>query len=241
MDYSVFVRKVRNRVGKLLCRPIEVFVFHAVSDVYEESLTVREDWSSTDEFKKTMLLLKEEYQFISLERAYEMLNHDRVRAGNYAVLTCDDGFRSVLGILPFLEEQQVPVTIFVNSKYLDGKSIRSGYADSPQYLSEHDLWGITSQNVTVGMHGYEHNDATSMTQEQFAESVDKCMDMLRKHPRYVPYYAYTWGRYSETTQQVLREKGIVPVFTDGGSNHRYRQGIGRKCIDSYYYKKKMTV
>ena len=142
-----------------------------------------------------------------------------------------------IDILPFLEKQQIPVTLFVNPKYLDGVSKREGYTDNPQYILKEDLWNLKSPLITIGMHGYEHNDATRMTKEEFLDSVERCKKNLESHPRYIPYYAYTWGNYSEMTQQVLCEKRIVPVLTDGESNYRYRQGIGRKPIDSYYLNK----
>lgn len=237
LDCFTFSRRITKRISKFLLCPIEVFVFHAVSDRFDETLNQRADWTSTDEFKTNILALKNKYHFISLDEAFRKLKRDWIRAINYAVLTCDDGFASVIDILPFLEKQQIPVTLFVNPKYLDGVSKREGYTDNPQYILKEDLWNLKSPLITIGMHGYEHNDATRMTKEEFFDSVERCKKILESHPRYIPYYAYTWGNYSEMTQQVLCEKRIVPVLTDGESNYRYRQGIGRKPIDSYYLNK----
>jgi len=238
MRCSVIVRKIRRKIDKLRYRPIEVYVFHAVSDSFDEALNMRVDWTSTEEFKRNIRVFKEKSQFISLQEAYGKMKKDCVRKKNYAVLTCDDGFKSVLSILPFLEEQQIPVTLFVNPKYLDGKSKREGYAENPQYITKEELWALNSPWITIGMHGYEHNDATRMAEEDFSASIDRCIDLLKGHPRFIPYYAYTWGNYSEMTQRVLKNKHLVPVLTDGESNYRYRKGIGRKPIDSYYLKKK---
>jgi peptidoglycan/xylan/chitin deacetylase (PgdA/CDA1 family) len=239
LDCFTFSRRITKRISKFLLCPIEVFVFHAVCDRYDEKLNQRADWTSTDEFKTNILALKDKYHFISLDEAFQKLRRDLIRTINYAVLTCDDGFASVMDILPFLEKQQIPVTLFVNPKYLDGVSKREGYTDNPRYILKEDLWNLKSPLITIGMHGYEHNDATRMTKEEFFDSVERCKKILESHPRYIPYYAYTWGNYSPMTQQVLIEKEVIPVFTDGESNYRYRQGIGRKPIDSYYLKKKV--
>lgn len=230
-------RKVVRKMEKIRLSPIEVFVFHAVSDEYDDQLNMRVDWSSTKDFKQRIINYQQRYTFISLEQAYWMMRHDLFRSKKYAVLTCDDGFKSVLKLLPFLEERKVPVTLFVNPCYLDGISKRKEYSLTPQYITHKDLFSIHSENVTIGMHGYEHNDATRISSDQFEESVNKCINMLSNHPRYISFYAYTWGNYSEQTQQILKQKKVVPVFTDGASNYRFHNGIGRKPIDSYYLKK----
>lgn len=227
-------KAVMRRVKKFLFAPIEVFVFHAVSDEYDESLYLRSDWSSKFDFERRILDYQKQYKFISLSEAYHKLHKNWFRIGKYAVLTCDDGFASVQDVLPFLEKNRIPVTLFINPKYLNGICKREGYAKNPQYITNKEFFSIKSDYVTIGMHGFEHNDVTKLTKEEFLESVDRCIGVLEEHPRYIPYFAYTWGNYSELTQSVLKEKKIIPVLTDGQSNYLYQSGISRKPIDSYY-------
>ena len=230
----MIIRKIRRKLAKICCAPIEVFVFHAVSDRFDERENKRMDWSQTEDFKNYIRLLKREYRFISLDEAFHKLRRQWFRKAKYAVLTCDDGYASVLGVLPFLEREGVPMTLFINPKYLDGISKREGYAETPHYITYDQLWALNSPLVTVGMHGYEHDDATLQSMTEFTESVNRCIELLRPHSRYIPFFAYTWGKFSDTTQQILKEKDIIPVLTDGESNYHYRYGIGRKPIDSYY-------
>lgn len=236
MHYSTIKRKITKRIDHLCFKPIEVFVFHAVSDRFDPSLNNEADWSSTADFKKRIQSYKQKYTFISLDQAYHHLRHDCLRTKKMAVLTCDDGFASILSILPFLEKEQVPVTLFVNPKYLDGTSIRHNYAPNPQYITHNQLFAINSPWVKIGMHGYEHVDATKQTPEEFTDSVDKCIEILSPHPCYTPYFAYTWGNHNRTTNRILTEKNIVPVLCDGTGNYRYRKGISRRPIDSHYIK-----
>lgn len=233
-NWGKYWRAIIRRVTRLRFTPIEVFVFHAVSEEYDDSLYLPNDWSSTVDFQKRIIDFQNSYEFISLSKAYQKVSKDWFRKKRYAVLTCDDGFESVLSVLPFLEKHKVPVTLFVNPKYLDGVSKRDNYSSCPRYITQKDLFEIRSDYVTIGMHGFEHNDATKLTKEEFVESVDRCIEVLSEHARYIPYYAYTWGNYSEVTQSVLKEKKIIPVLTDGQSNYLYQSGISRKPIDSYY-------
>lgn len=236
MNCSEIVRKGKNRLKKMLFSPVEGFVFHAVSDSFDETMNEYEDWNQTDDFKRNIKMLMDEYQFISLEEAHRILVKRSFRRKKYATLTSDDGYRSVLSILPFLEQHQIPITLFVNPKYLDGISRREGYATNPQYITKDDLWALNSPIISIGMHGYEHNDVTKLSKKSFLLSVDQCIEAIGSHPRFIPYYAYTWGIYSELTQKVLKEKGIIPVLTSGETNYWFHNGIDRKPIDSYYLK-----
>ena len=240
MHYSAIKRKIVKRIDKLCCQPIEIFVFHAVSDSFDPALNKQVDWSSTTEFKQRILSFKQQYTFISLDDAYHCLHRDFSRHKKLAVLTCDDGFASILSILPFLEHEQVPITLFINPKYLDGTSIRTGYATAPKYITQNQLFALKSNLTSIGMHGYEHLDATKQTPEEFAESVDKCINILSSHPRYIPFFAYTWGNHNDTTDRILAEKNIVPVLCDGGATRRYYNGISRKPIDTQYLQSELV-
>lgn len=237
MCFSAIVSKISRRLERLWWSPVEVMVFHAVSDEFDERRNKRVDWSQTEEFKSHIRSLKERYTFVSLEEADRRLRQWRSRRERLAVLTCDDGYASVLGVLPFLEEERVPVTLFINPKYLDGVSRRKGYAEEPQYMTREELWALTSEWVTVGMHGYEHDDASQQSESEFEESVEKCMAVLQSHPRYIPYFAYTWGRYTDATQRLLWKKDIVPLGVEGESNYHYCGIIDRRPMDSRYWNK----
>lgn len=223
-------RKIAKRVDKMRFQPIEVFVIHAVTETFDPSGCMREDWMPTATFERVIRHLKGRYTFISLVEAHKRLQHDIMRHRRYAVLTCDDGFASVLGIMPFLEAERVPITLFVNPCYLDGKSRREGYAEKVEYLTKVQLDSLTSGLVSIGMHGYEHVDATQQTEAQFRTSVARCKEILAPHPGYIPYFAYTWGRNNAITGHILGEMNIVPVLCDGGTNYRYREGIRRRLL-----------
>ena len=237
MFFSAIVSKIGRRWERLWWAPVEVMVLHSVSDVFDRRRNKPVDWSQTEDFKSHIRSLKSRYTFVSLEEADRRLRQRWRRRERLAVLTSDDGYASVLDVLPFLEEERVPVTLFVNPKYLDGVSRREGYAEEPQYMTHDQLWALTSEWVTVGMHGYEHDDATELSVEAFGESVEKCMAALQPHPRYVPYFAYTWGRYTDATQRLLWQKGIVPVGVGGETNRHYRGMIDRRPMDSQYWTK----
>ncbi|MBQ4394852.1 MAG: polysaccharide deacetylase family protein [Paludibacteraceae bacterium] len=239
--------KIIRRLTSLWCKPIEVFCFHKVSDTYQPQYGSIGDWTQTEQFKLNILSLRKKYTFISLEEAYRHLLYDTFRIRNYAVLTSDDGYQCLLDILPWLEEQKIPITLFISTKYLDGKSHdpwfdahwgdisaeqKADYLKSMYIQQTHlQLPELCSKNVSLSLHGYGHDEVSEMSKEEFASYVDKCCVPIQTHPRFMPFYAYTWGRHSEVTDRVLREKKIVSVFMDGYANIHFDGAIHRKCID----------
>lgn len=239
--------KIVQRLTPLWCKPIEVFCFHKVSDTYQPQYGGIDDWTQTEQFKRNIMALRKKYTFISIEDAYRHLLHDTFRIRNYAVLTSDDGYQCLLDILPWLEEQHVPITLFISTNYLDGKSYdpwfdahwgdisaeqKEDYLKS-MYIQQKHLQQpeLRSENVSLGLHGYGHDEVSRMNKDEFASYVDKCDEQLKTHLRYTPYYAYTWGHHSAITDRVLREKKIVPVYMDGYCNIHFDGAIHRKCID----------
>lgn len=243
--------KIVRRLTPLWCNPIEVFCFHKVSDAYQPEYGGIDDWTQTEQFKRNILALSKQYTFISLEEAYRHLLHDTFRFRSYAVLTSDDGYQSLLDILPWLEEQKIPVTLFTSTQYLDGKSYDPWFdahwrdisaeqkADylKKMYIHQAHLQRpeLLSENVSLGLHGYGHDEVSRMNKDEFASYVDKCCEPIKTHPRFTPYYAYTWGHHSAITDRVLREKKIVPVYMDGYANIHFDGAIHRKCIDGVKY------
>ena len=122
----------------------------------------------------------------------------------------------------------MPATLFVNGKYLDGKS----YRESPkeQYLTYEELFALNSPLIEIGHHGWEHTDATKMTKEELRECVHKNIEILSSHPIYIPFWAYTWGRYTVETNQILRTNEIIPVYVNGIKNYTNEGFINRELL-----------
>lgn len=239
----------------LRLQPIRVFCFHHVSEEYDPLTMWKCDWTQIDQFKRNILHLKTKgVEFTSLPEAYKMLKTDRFRCKKYAVLTADDGYKSLLNILPWLEEQQIPITLFVNTKYMDGKSwsdvneeqARRAKADVDMlsevcpnlYLSKDELRQVAAMpNVTIGMHGHEHLDAVRLKDEEFKDNVQKCQDALQGIPHTIPYFAYTWGHRLHPKEKILKEMGIVPVSVQENLNYDTdyidRFAIDGKSMEGY--------
>lgn len=231
MTISKLLHKIENRCKKMRLQPIHVYDLHHVSATFEADSMSRGDWIQIDEFKSKILSLRQSgVEFISLHDAHVKISNDIFRCRKYMVLTFDDGYASLKEILPWLDEQHIPVTLFINGKYLDGKS----YRKNPQerYLTKKELDEICEEYplLTIGSHGWEHINVKDMTNEEFEASVEKNLSLLVIYPCYCPYYAYTYGMHTEASDEILKKKNLIPVYVDGVKNFNESSCIHRELL-----------
>lgn len=225
----VLLKNINRKWLHLRLKPIHVFCLHHVSNAFDAESMNRGDWMQIDNFKRKVLALRQNgVEFISLSKAYTKITNDKFRNHKYAVLTFDDGYASLKEILPWLEKQKIPVTLFINGKYLDGKSYRKN--PNEKYLTKEGLFALTSPLIEIGSHGWEHKRATEMTSEEFAESLNCNIGLLSEHPNYIPFWAYTYGDHSNKTDDYLHRQGLVPIYIDGMKNYDEIKVIHRELL-----------
>ena len=243
------LNKIRRRWMKLRLQPIRVLCFHQTSETYDPEVYCKPDWIPLNFLKNYVEQLQAEgYEFISLQEAYEHIKNDRVRGKKYAVLTADDGFKCNLNLVPWLEERQIPITLFVNLETLDGKTcgcvVKKYFEIKDQktelkhakelYFTRDDMQ-LLSPLVSIGMHGVNHEEVAQLSAEKFKEVVTTCVEALAELPNYIPFYAYTYGKHSQRTQSILHQEHIVPVYADGKLNYNCTTEIHREPLE-YIYK-----
>lgn len=226
---SELASKIRRKWTKLRLQPIRVYCLHHVCAEFNAESMNAGDWMQIDEFKtKVMAMQQNGVEFISLTEAYDKIANDKFRNHKYVVFTFDDGNASLKEILPWLEEQKIPTTLFINGKYLDGKSYRKNPKE--KYLTYEELFAMTSPLVEIGSHGWEHIRATEQTRDEFEKSVMQNMILLNTHPRHVPFYAYTYGDHNAALDAILQKSSILPVLIDGLNNYNDTQIIHRELL-----------
>lgn len=234
---------------KLRLQPIRVFCFHQISETYDSDVYCKPDWIPLSFLKDYMKQLQSEgYVFITLAEAFQHIQNDLVRTRKYAVLTADDGLLCHLDLFPWLEEQCIPLTMFVNIKNLDGRTCGWPVMNYFKIVNKHDeiryasklyctteqLFTLSSSIVSIGMHGVTHDPVTKLLDNEFAEQLKICQDTLSCHKAYIPYFAYPYGTHNPNTDKVLWGRNIVPVLADGGVNYNDSRYIHRESIDEIY-------
>lgn len=223
---------LKRKLLHLRLSPIRVFCFHQVSDVFEPDTMMKCDWTQIDLFKRRVMELKRSYTFISLTDATEHLKHDCFRVKKYAVLTADDGWASLKNVIPWLAEQDVPVTLFINPAYLDGIHYRK--KETERYLSKKDLTLILDNynNVSIASHGWNHCDITLLSEMEICNSVGKSLNNLQEYSKFVRFYAYAWGKHNDKCDKILSDYSLIPVLMDGMKNYKGTHYIHRELLMS---------
>lgn len=227
-----FINRVKRKWMKLRLQPIRVLCFHQVSDEFDPSTMWECDWTQIEQFKRVVVHLQEQYTFISLPDAYEKLQHDVIRYKKYAVLTADDGWASLLNIVPWLDEQNIPITLFINPAYLDGKHFQA--RETEKLLTQQEISEMVDKYpncVMIASHGYTHVDANALSIFEFKSNVLNAEEILKEIKNMVNFYAFTYGRYNAEQIAYLKEVNIVPVLADKRKNYRFDGVIHRECID----------
>lgn len=247
MNIQSLLHKINNRCRKFRLQPIRVFCLHHVCAKFDEGSMCNSDWMDIEFFKNRVEQVSQDgYAFISFEDAYCKIQKDFFRCHKYAVITFDDGYKSLNEILPWLIEKNIPVTLFINGKYTDGVSQRQVEGKHFTYLTKDELQHyveISNGLISLQSHGYEHLDATQMTEEEFKAQIEKNVDYISLHRtqgtrHQTPntkhqFHAYTWGRHNAQTDAILQENNIIPVLVDGMKNYNDASCIHRELLENY--------
>ena len=89
---------------------------------------------------------------------------------------------------------------------------------------------LSSHFIGIGSHGYEHADASKMNVDDFQKHIHMNIHLLKNHPKYVPFHAYTWGRYTKETNDILKNLCVTPVYVDGMKNYNVPNCIHREIL-----------
>ena len=246
MKIEEIILRFRRKWMKFRLQPIHVFSFHEIGEFCAGS----SDWLPTEFLQSTLTRMQSDgYVFISLQEVYQHIKNDTFRTKKYAALTADDGLNCQLDILPWLEEHQIPITLFLNVTsveqiecglpYKKWFKIRAKEEDKDFakeiYLNEDTITNFDAQYVTIGSHGYKHNESvTEMSQREFEEDVQRCMSKFSQYPTYVSFYAYPYGKRNQMTDTVLKKSDIIPVRIDGQKNYNDSTVIHRESIEKMY-------
>lgn len=216
----------------LRLQPIRVYCLHHVCARFDATSMYKVDWMAIEDFKHTVSLLQQQgVIFISLSAAYLKLQKDYIRRIQYAVLTFDDGYASLQEILPWLIEQNIPVTLFVNPDYAEGKAYRETPKENYLNIAEiEDYVAISQGLVEIGMHGLQHKDVTIMPENEFIDFATQSINATSQLKGFIPFWAYTWGRHTAMTDKILRAKNITPVLMDGMKNFNDTNSIHRELL-----------
>ncbi|HET6171099.1 MAG TPA: glycosyltransferase [Gaiellales bacterium] len=188
---------------------VRILGYHRIAQEVD-SLSV-----SPERFREQMRAVAESgAQPIRLDHALDLLRSPV--AGRYVCVTFDDGYRdNLLEAAPVLEEFEIPGTIYLPSRIIDGELSFHWYENPPPALSWDEVGELVARGtVDVQSHTLTH---PLLPQVDDARSHAEIAESKREIEAHVPYeltsFCYPAGLYGEREVEFVRTAGYAAAVT----------------------------
>lgn len=216
---------------KLRLQPIRVYCLHHVCAEFDAESMHECDWMQIDEFKaKALAMQRDGVRFISLSEAYNKISNDKFRNRKYVVLTFDDGWSSLKEIMPWIVDQQMPVTLFLNPACI----MREEHRELGTSLTQQELEQLLKQGdglISIASHGWNHTLCTDLSVSEFEQSVNNSEVFLSGYNEHILFFAYPCGAHAKEHNEYLLSRNIIPVYMDGIQNYNDKNAIHRESLN----------
>jgi peptidoglycan/xylan/chitin deacetylase (PgdA/CDA1 family) len=134
-----------------------------------------------------------------------------------AVVTFDDGFRSVLRAKPILDELGFPATVFVVTSFVEsGEPLRwPGLEQSEESLGWPELELLRENGWEVGSHTATHPLLPDLGDAELERELVDSRATIRKRLGSCETLAYPYGRADDRTAAAAARAGYLAAFTLG--------------------------
>ena len=125
-------------------------------------------------------------------------------------LSFDDGnWSDVDTVLPALTRRGLRATFF----------IVPGWLGEPGFMSRHDLRELVAAGMTIGNHGLQHHDWTTLERDRLEHEVSQGRRLLEELTgTEIDSVAIPYGAYNDVVLDTLRRQAYEHVYTsDGGT------------------------
>lgn len=218
------VRPLRDLVRTIRgTHPIRVFTFHRVTNLCRDGMTV-----SPAVFRKQVRFLKATHDVLPMSEALQHLRNGTRLRRPVAVITFDDGYRSVFEWAhPIMREEDVVGTCFVSTSFVGTDRRFDHDADLPvrpflEVMDWDELDDLRANGWEVGGHTRNHRRVSDLTGVELRDEVGGTMKDLRAWRASLrPTFAYPFGGaedISPAAQAAAARAGFTVAFQDYGGD-----------------------
>lgn len=142
---------------------------------------------------------------------HQLLTQDATQSLQVSI-TFDDGYGSVLdAAFPILRRYGIVATVYVNPGCIS-ETVRTvsnpahGHYPAESFMSWQDLKKLRDAGWSIGGHGVEHVDLTTLDSHSIEFQVRECRRIIeRELDLPCKSFAYTWGRHSSAVRKLVQE------------------------------------
>ncbi|GAB2987256.1 polysaccharide deacetylase family protein [Nocardioides montaniterrae] len=167
-----------------------------------------------DDFERQIgTLLEAGYTPISEDEYIAALDGASVPRGS-VLITFDDGYRSVAErAAPILDALDAPSVLYVPSGLVGGESAWLPEAQRHPILGADELADLASVGMSIGVHGYDHADLTSLGDDDLrrhtADSLAEIGRLVGREPR---SFAHPFGAHDSRVRRAVKDAGYAAAF-----------------------------
>jgi peptidoglycan/xylan/chitin deacetylase (PgdA/CDA1 family) len=198
------VEVVNASVGVEEEQGVKVLLYHRVGEEEKYPSTS----VSVSQFEAHLELLSRlNFRVVGLEEALRRVREEGKVKEPIAVITFDDGFRSIMdSAWPLLQERGLPFTIFVNG----GVHEKPGGAFMTwSMLREMGESGLMS----LGSHGLRHESFLGMDEALRREMIESDVALIEERwGRKPKFFSYPYGETDEDGERLVEELGFLAGF-----------------------------
>jgi peptidoglycan/xylan/chitin deacetylase (PgdA/CDA1 family) len=149
---------------------------------------------------------------VTLDDVYKHITGEVVINTPAFAVTFDDGYKSIMQTVPFLNSLNIVPTFFVLSKSQNAnhKELDSDY----EFLTTTDMKKLVRAGWLIGSHSATHGDFWAMDEKQIAQEVYQSkVDLEKRVGVPVKYFAYPRGRYNKNVLSEIQRAGYTMALS----------------------------
>lgn len=207
--YYVPIRRLAYTLLGRIPQPqpaITVYCYHSLAaDNWDFSINLTE-------FKKQILYLSQNYNFITLSDLHAYLSGLKQINEPSIIITFDDGYSDIYQAKDFLKSQHIRPTLFVLSDPIHANRKELG-TDRP-FLTPSQIRELAAAGWEIGCHTATHPDMHNLTSSQIDSEIVNSKSRLEKDLGVkINYIAFPKGRYNSKIQNAVSQAGYKLALT----------------------------
>ena len=179
-----------------------VFMYHKFGiDKYPTtSVTLDQFDSHLKEFSK------EKYSLVSIEFIIDTIINDGELPENTIGISIDDADKSFYEVgWPMFKENNIPVTLFVNTSTI--------HKNNKNYLNWDQIRELKAEGVSIGAHSHSHYHMSDLTIEEVRNEIEISNNIFLRELGEIPsLFAFPYGETNEEIINLLKEYKFKVAF-----------------------------
>ena len=179
-----------------------IFMYHkfGVSKYPSTNVSIEQLNSHIEEFRK------QKYAMKSIDFIIDSILNDSEMPENVIGITVDDADKSFLTVgWPKFKENNIPVTLFVNTSTISN--------NSKSYLNWNQIRQLKKEGVTIGAHSHSHFHMPDLSIEEVVKEIETSNKIFLNELGEVPrLFAYPYGEASNEIIKLLKKYSFKVAF-----------------------------